>query len=476
MDILLVAAELAPFAQATQAAETIQSLAKALRQLGHDVTLALPRYPGFEAQGLLAARRLTPLSLDGAGEVHLYDAQLASGAKLVLFDAPALFERAGIYGEGPEDYEDNARRFGFLARATISLILARAEQGSRFDIVHVHDWPGALVPMHLSNAPIPPLPSVLTIHDIARQGTIPIKAAEGLGLSKEIRDGLRLGSKLNVIKGALPFVDAVTLPSDRYAAELMNPERAGLLAQSVQNAKTPVMGITGGIDYSFYNPATDAWISSRYDAEDPSNKPRNKTALLRELGLPPQLERPLLVALGPIDKLHGADVLLQTLPAILKSDLSVLIAGEAAGSVTEQIAALRERYPEALAFEPELSEALHHKALAAGDFLLSPARDEATGHELQCAQRYGTLPIAVAVDAALDVIVDCDAELETGTGVLFESLTKTGLTGAVQRAQGLFSSPRYSALVGRMMRRDLGWDRPSRRYVHVYRQALATKS
>ena len=49
MDILLVTAELAPYAQATPAADTVAALAKALRQLGHDVTLAAPRYPGFEA-------------------------------------------------------------------------------------------------------------------------------------------------------------------------------------------------------------------------------------------------------------------------------------------------------------------------------------------------------------------------------------------------------------------------------------------
>jgi starch synthase len=143
---------------------------------------------------------------------------------------------------------------------------------------------------------------------------------------------------------------------------------------------------------------------------------------------------------------------------------------------SEQLSAIAERYPESVVFVPDLSEALLHKALAGGDFLLSPAREDATGHRLQCAQRYGTLPIAAAVDAAPDVIVDCDAELETGTGILFDSLTKTGLSAAVQRAEALFSSERYPVLVRRMMRRDLGWERPSRRYVHVYRQALATKS
>ena len=191
MDILLVTPELAPYAVATPAAETVASLAKALKQLGHEVTIAAPRYPGFETAGLFAARRLTPLVLEGGAEVHVYDAQLASGAKLVLFDAPALFDRDGIYKhpDGTE-YDDNARRFGFLARATLGLIVTRYEQGSKFDIVHVHDWAAALVPMLLDNSPIPPLPSVLTIHDLTRRGTFSAEQVEQLGIPGELVDTL----------------------------------------------------------------------------------------------------------------------------------------------------------------------------------------------------------------------------------------------------------------------------------------------
>ena len=115
----MVAAELAPYVRQTDAAEAVASLAKALRQLGHDVTLALPRYPGLEAGGLLVARRLTPLPLPSGGEVTVLDGQLSSGVRVVLFDAPVLFERPGIYGEGEEDYPDNAKRFGLLSEAAV---------------------------------------------------------------------------------------------------------------------------------------------------------------------------------------------------------------------------------------------------------------------------------------------------------------------------------------------------------------------
>ena len=57
MDILMVSAELSPYARGSEVGDVVAGLSKALRQLGHRVTVALPRHPGFEAGGLLMARR-----------------------------------------------------------------------------------------------------------------------------------------------------------------------------------------------------------------------------------------------------------------------------------------------------------------------------------------------------------------------------------------------------------------------------------
>src|SRR5690606_26466307 len=110
------------------------------------------------------------------------------------------------------------------------------------------------------------------------------------------------------------------------------------------------------------------------------------------------------------------------------------------------------------------------------DLLVSAARHDPSAHTLLAAQRYGVLPIAHAVGCAPDAIIDCDAELSTGTGVLFDALGPEQLIAAVQRGVALVTSPKSLSLIKRIMRRDLGWDRPARRYLHVYRQALAAKS
>src|SRR5690606_31299155 len=155
-----------------------------------------------EAAGILAARRLTPLRLEGGGEVVVFDAQLPSGVQLVLFDAPLLFERPGVYGEEGEDYADNAKRFGFFSDAVAALVRARAELGKTFDVVHLHDYAAGLVAVKLAARPGPTLPTVLTVHDGLLSGQFPLKAKDELGIPDEFchPQGFRLGTKLCVLK------------------------------------------------------------------------------------------------------------------------------------------------------------------------------------------------------------------------------------------------------------------------------------
>ncbi len=61
MEIIFVTTELSPFVKVGGLADVSAALPKALRALGHAVTIVMPRYPALEEQGLLLARRLTPL-------------------------------------------------------------------------------------------------------------------------------------------------------------------------------------------------------------------------------------------------------------------------------------------------------------------------------------------------------------------------------------------------------------------------------
>lgn len=475
-------------AKATAAADVVASLSKALRLLGHKVTIALPRYPAIEASGVMVARRLTPLVLTVGGErveVTVFDGRLGSGVELVLFDVPGLFDKPGLpadllrgLGEsGDVDLED-ARRVGVFSLATVELIRQRALAGTPFELVHAHDWPAAMVPYLLRQTEGGPR-AVLTIHDLSRQGLFPREVLSLFHLGQEHFQPSKLEfyGKVSLLKAGILASDAITTVSTTYAREMLTPEHGerldGLLA--LASKEHEIVGIVSGIDYAVYNPMTDPALVARYDAEDTGNKGRCKSALLAELGLSVDPERPLVVATGRIGVAQGSDLLASALPKLLKTDAYVVVAGQGDPTLTAKIEAALGKVPERARFLGTLSEAALHRLYAAADIVVIPGRYEPCGIVQLYAQRYGAVPVACNAGGIVDTIVDCDAALETGTGFLFDKPTATNLVGGVQRALAAMTTPRWAALRRRVMRLDLGWDRPARRYAHVYRSALARR-
>ncbi len=275
MDILFAATELSPFAKVGGLADVVAALSKALRQLGHKVTLALPRFPPLERGGLLVARRLTPLTFSmGAQQVEVtaYDGRLGSGVELLLLDAPGLYDREGVYGEGGVDYPDNARRFAVFARAAAELVRQRAQAGAPFDVVHAHDWPAALVPVYLreleGSTGARPTPVVLTIHNLAHQGLFPqdVRASIGIGDDWFVPEKLEYYGQVNFLKGGLVAANKLTTVSATYAREIQTRQRGHGLEGVLSMRARDLVGITNGIDYATWNPATDTALVSRYDA------------------------------------------------------------------------------------------------------------------------------------------------------------------------------------------------------------------
>jgi len=484
MDILFVAPELAPMVKVGGLADVVAALSKALRLLGHKVTIALPRYPGVEAGGLMLARRLTPIQLPAhpklgipGAEVTVYDGRLGSGVELLLLDAPGLFDRPGIYGEGGVDYTDNDRRFGLFCRAVAEIVRQRSAAGSPFDIVHAHDWPAALVPYLLREGPggKVAVKTVLTIHNLAHQGLFPREALVHAGLGPEHFgvDKLEFYGRVSFLKAGILAADQLTTVSNAYAREILTPELGERLDGVLRNRSADLVGITNGIDYAVYNPMTDPALAARYDADDPGNKGRCKTALLQELGLEIRPERPLIVSVGRVVPQKGSDLLAAALPKILKADVAVAIAGTGDAGLVAKLQAAVAKTAERAVYVGAAPEPIIHRLLAAADIVVIPSRYEPCGLVQLYAQRYGAIPVACRTGGLSDTIVDCDSALETGSGFLFDKPTATALVGGVQRALAAMGSPRWAALRRRVMRIDLGWDRPARRYATVYRTALA---
>lgn len=519
MEILFVATELSPMAKVGGLADVVFALSKTLRNQGHRVTLALPRYPAFEEAGVLLARRLTPLKLpalaaadlpaEAAGladrptEVILFDARLGSGVDVVFFDvqvpASDVFPGGSLFGDVTSKATDKiysgegtlvgALKVSLFNRAVVEFLKARVATGglrageAPFDAVHVHDWPAAMIPFLMREVPeLAGLASVLTIHDASAQGFFAADKVRavlrlfGLSMAHFTLEGLEFYGGVNLLKGGIVSADVVTTVSPSYARELTTEGRGFRLEGVLRARPTPVQGIVNGVDASVWNPATDPSIVARYDSDDWSNRGRSKSTLLAELGLPLDPAIPLFVSLGRVTKQKGTDVLAKSIARLMKQDLCLVVAGRGDPAIEAELKAAASEFGERVRYLGFVEEKVAHRLVAAADFVLMPSRSEPCGLVQLYGQRYGAIPVVARTGGLVDTVVDVDVELETGTGLLFEGATVEELAGAVGRAVSVFRHPRLSSLRRRVMRLDVGWERPARLYAQIYARMVEARA
>lgn len=465
MNLLLVATELAPFVTRTETAEAVSSLARALRLLGHEVTLVLPRLAGFEGAGLMVARRLTPLSLPGGVEAHVYEASLPSGARLVLLDSSGV--DWNLLSDSSVPAETLAPVWGRFSDAVAALVAERGESETALDVIHLHDASAGFVLHKLRQRGVE-IPVVLTVHDASRSGEFSVESAAALGLDTNSSGAadFRVGSGVSVLQGILPLADGVLVPSASYASALESAARFGALSTAFHG--NPAIGVLGGVDHAVFNPSTDTALPHRYDAEDTSNKARCKTKLQDELGLRFDVAFPLFFFDDAEPGSGALELVLSNLVSIVRLGAGIVIASSRPPSAAES--EVLASFPDEVKVLVQPDAKQRRRLLAGTDFYVGLEKNNPSGARIQKAARYGSIPVALAVDAGRDTIVDADAELKTGTGIVFEEATAGALLGALGRAVAAFRADKFSRFQARVMRQDLAWDRAARRHVQIYRQ------
>jgi starch synthase len=452
MEIAFVSSEIAPWVKVGGLADVTLALPKALRGLDHKVSILVPKYPAFDDSGLLLARRLSAVAFQHGGksfEAVAYDTRLPSQVDLTVIEIAGVSAFTQIY----EGDSAAGERFALFSAAAAAIIAARNQP---FDVVHLNDWPTALVCRFLKERNIPSK-IVLTVHNGAYQGSFAGLSPSQVGLSE--------GERVNFLEQGLRFADVVTTVSPSYGAELLTePGGAGL--SQVYGALSTLTAVLNGIDYSVWNPATDSHLPSRYDAEDPGMKVRCKTELQRELGFQVDPDAPVVAFVGRLTDQKGVADLLAALPSLVRAtNASFVIAG--AGEHADKVRACVSGLSDRAHFLEAASERNVHRIFGGASVVLVPSVFEPCGLVQMYAQRYGALPVARAVGGLRDTIVDLDSSLETGTGVLYDAAGD--LEGATLRALSLLGHTRYPALMRRMMRLDRSWDRAARLLERVYR-------
>jgi len=168
LHVVHVAAEASPYAKTGGLGDVVGALPAALARSGVEVTVVIPGYRAArEVAG--STRRLGTVSalVSSRREEANVDAVDGAPVPTLLIDAPRYFDRPELYGEGGRDYLDNAERFVVFCRATLEWLRHATPPP---DVVHVHDWQAALVPVFVADRMRYPelggAHTVVTVHNL----------------------------------------------------------------------------------------------------------------------------------------------------------------------------------------------------------------------------------------------------------------------------------------------------------------------
>jgi starch synthase len=469
MRILFLASELAPLAQTGGLGEAVAGLAAELVRRGHDVCCAVPGYRDLFAHPQCPA--LAPaeaVALGGPGEPQRgrwLAGRLPGGVELRALELPKLYDAPGLYAGDVSD----ARRFIALGRAGAQLALQLAP-----DVLVAHDWHAALAPCVLRAQPArgagrQAVRAVLqVVHNGAYTGSFAADAFAHTALPAELfgPSGLEFYGKICLLKAGLLFSDRIVAVSPTYARELCTPEFGGGLDGVYRARADRLVGIHNGIDTRSFAPECDAALAAGFSADHPEGRSRCRAALLDELGLVTPRAGRLLAAVGRLALQKGWDVLAAALDGLVGAGAALALLGEGDRAIAAALEAAAMRYPGRVRLVRSWDSALARRIYAGADALLVPSRFEPCGLVQLLAQRYGCLPVANRVGGLVDTIVDGE------TGLLFAPLEAGALVGAAERAARLLAGPGAAELRVQLMKQDVSWAEPARRWEALLEEAV----
>lgn len=485
MNIVMIAAECAPYAKTGGLADVVGSLPRALQKLGHQVIVVMPKYSWIDAQRFGLRPFLGPMGVwmgDALEWCQVHRAE-NEGVAVYFIEFNRYFDRWGLYHDADfNDYPDNPRRFGFLTRAGLQLC---RDMGFRPEIVHAHDWHTALAGAYLKiwhwNDPLlGGAASALTIHNIAYQGVYDASHYPYLGLQwvNFTSDKFEDHGRINFLKGGIVYSDVVNTVSPTYAQETRTPEGGHGLAPYLNNKGENYVGILNGVDYTLWNPESDRLIPQRYSADDLSGKAACKQALQRRLGLDEQPSIPILASISRLVPQKGLHLLAQTLEDILRNMVvQFVILGSGERDLERFYGELPARFPGRAASYIGYHEELAHWIQAGADFFIMPSLSEPCGLTQMYALKYGTLPIVRATGGLEDTVQQYDEASGSGTGFKFWEPSPRAIYYTVGWAVSTYyDRPAHmQRMIQAAMSQDFSWERSAQAYERLYERALANK-
>jgi starch synthase len=466
--VAFLSSEAVPFAKTGGLGDVAGALPKALAGCGVDVLLIHPLYDTTDRRHL-QEQVFDNLEVDWLGQRHYLSVfySEAAGAPAFLIDAPHYFSRGKVYG-----FSDDHLRFAFFSRAALSLL---GRLGPAPDVLHANDWPcgfavtwlwaGRMWGGFLSQTRV-----LLSIHNLAYQGLF--------DPNDLWRMGYRHGEEMNVfmlndaassLKAGLMTCDAISTVSQRYSYEIQGHEQGHGLDWLLRMRQDRLIGITNGVDYDVWNPATDKYLPAHFTANDLSGKLACKLDLLRRFGLPEESDRPVIATISRLIAQKGYDLIKEAAGQILETGAFFIALGSGEREYEDFLQALRDYAPHRVAVYKGFNEALAHQIEAGADLFLMPSHYEPCGLNQMYSMRYGTVPLVRATGGLDDTVKHFNPATGEGTGFKFEYYSAQALIDKLRETLYWYTQKAAWRRIQRNgMSVDNSWEAAARKYVRVY--------
>ncbi|XP_021721398.1 granule-bound starch synthase 2, chloroplastic/amyloplastic-like [Chenopodium quinoa] len=483
MNVILVAAECAPWCKTGGLGDVAGSLPKALARRGHRVMVVTPRYGDYadtHHTGVMRRYRVDGQDI----EVNYFQTYI-DGVDFVFIEAPMFRHLNDIYGGSRQDI---LKRMALFCKAAVEVPWHVPCGGVCYgdgNLVFIaNDWHTALLPVYLKayyrdNGLMMYTRSVLVIHNIAHQGRGPVDDFSCVDLPPHYIDYFKMydpvgGEHFNIFAAGLKAADRIVTVSHGYAWELKTQEGGWGLDGIISENDWKLRGIVNGIDVNEWNPQLDVHLQSdgyiNYSLETlKPGKSQCKAALQKELGLPVRDDVPLLGFIGRLDNQKGVDIIAESIPWLMGLDVQLVMLGTGRQDLEQMLKQFESQYPDKVRGWVGFSVKTAHRITAGADILLMPSRFEPCGLNQLYAMKYGTIPVVHAVGGLKDTVQPFDPYSNSGLGWTFDRAEAHRLIHALGNCLLTFRQYKdsWEGIQTRGMTQDLSWDHAAEIYEEV---------
>lgn len=462
MKIVYLASEVYPFFKTGGLADVMEALPNKMEQLGHDVSIIMPKYDKIPLKYLEKIEFVDRIEING--EVFNLVKYPDKKINYLFIENSNYYERGRVYGDLDEDCQ-----YSLFCEASL-IFLKR--QNIQADILHCNDWQTGPIPYFLKERYKRYDPFywdmrvVYTIHNLMYQGKFNNYSFDKLGYYRD-------SDRLNFMELGLIYSDVINTVSPSYANEIKHPYFSEGLEWITSNKE--IYGILNGINEDLFDPMKTRGVIP-YNLENLENKSKNKEKLQDIFSLPKNSD----LLIGMVSRFvegKGLDLVSAKLEELLKYDrVQIIFLGTGSTNYENYYRYLESRYPDKFKAYIGYSEEIANLIYAGSDMFLMPSRYEPCGLSQMIAMRFGTIPLVREIGGLRDTVIPYDFTNDSGNGFSFTNFNADDMLNTIRFAEYVYYDKKeiWDKLVKRNMGINNSWDKSAKEYERLYEIAKQT--